>query len=128
LVALDEVGATVAVFPGATVAVFPGVGVAVAVGVGVVVGVGVGATAMKLFVNAVVQVTVLPPPFDEPLHWLMVIGKAVAPPVSVHWTRIDAPPPVADPLHWVTVAPVVLATGVQTVVGWVPPPVPEPMH
>ena len=89
---------------------------------------GVGAAATKLFVNAVVQVTVLPPPFEEPLHWLMVIGNADTTPVTSHLTRIDPPPPVADPLHCVTVAPVVLATGAHTVVGWVPPPVPEPMH
>jgi hypothetical protein len=95
---------------------------------GVVVGVVGVVAATKLFVKAVVQVTVLPPPFEEPLHWLMVIGKAVAPPVAVHFTRIVPPPLFPDPLHWVTVALVVLATGAHTVVGWVPPPVPEPMH
>src|ERR1700722_9259629 len=55
-------------------------------------------------------------------------GRAEAPPVSVHCTRVDAPPPFPEPLHWVTVAPLVLATGAHTRVGWVPPPVPEPMH
>jgi hypothetical protein len=58
----------------------------------------------------------------------MESGSADAPPVSVHFTRVDPPPPFPDPLHWVTVAPVVLATGAHTRIGWVPPPVPEPMH
>jgi hypothetical protein len=59
---------------------------------------------------------------------LIVTGSAVAPPVTLHFTRVDAPPPVAEPLHWVTVAPVVLATGAHNSVGCVPPPVPEPTH
>lgn len=58
----------------------------------------------------------------------MDTGRAVEPPVTVHFTRIEPPPPVPEPLHWVTVALVVLATGAHTVVGWVPPPVPDPMH
>ena len=56
------------------------------------------AAAMKLFVKAVVHVTVLPPPFEEPLHWLMVIGKAVVPPVAVHFTRIRAATVVPRPI------------------------------
>ena len=59
----------------------------------------------------------------------MVTGSAVEPPVTEHSTRDCRATAVADPLHWVTVAPVVLATGAQTTVGWVPPPpVPDPMH
>ena len=88
----------------------------------------VGVAASKLLVKPVVQVTVLPPPFDEPLHCVTVTGSAVAPPVTVHCTRVMAPPPFPEPLHWVTVAPVVAATGEHTSVGAVPPPVPEPMH
>jgi hypothetical protein len=114
------------------------VGVGVPVGVvgvvGVVVGVVgsvvvvVGAAAVKSLVKLVEQVTVLPPPLAEPLHWLMVTGSADAPPVTLHCTRVLAPPPFPEPLHWVTVAFVVLATGAQTTVGCVPPPVPEPTH
>ena len=104
--------------------------------VGVVVGVvgaagvvvGVVAAATKLLVKFVVQMTVLPPPLDDPLHWFTVTGSAVAVPVTLHCTRPLAPPPLPDPLHWVTVALVVLATGAQMTVGWVPPPVPDPTH
>jgi hypothetical protein len=88
----------------------------------------VGAAATKLLVNVVAHVTVLPPPLDEPLHWLTVIGSAVVAPVTSHCTLRLAPPPVPEPLHCVTTAFVVLATGAQSTVGWVPPPVPEPMH
>jgi hypothetical protein len=79
-------------------------------------------------VKVVVQMTVLPPPSEDPLHWLIVMGTAEAPPVTAQLTRVDPPPPFPEPLHWVTVAPEVLATGAHTVVGCVPPPVPEPMH
>jgi hypothetical protein len=88
----------------------------------------VGAAATRLLVKVVAHVTVLPPPFDEPLHWLTVIGSAVVAPVTLHCTLRLAPPPVPEPLHCVTTAFVVLATGAQSRVGWVPPPVPEPMH
>lgn len=98
------------------------VGVVVGVTGGVVGVVGrvvvvVGAAAMKLFVSVVMQVTVLPPPLEEPLHWLMVTGSADEPPVTSHCTLVLAPPPLPEPLHWVTAAPVVLATGAQTTVG-----------
>jgi hypothetical protein len=99
----------------------------VVVGFGAVVVVVVGA-AMKSLVNVTVQVTVLPPPFDDPLHWLIVTGSAVAAPVTSHCTRVLGPPPLAEPLHWVTLALVVLATGAHTTVGWVPPPPPDPTH
>jgi hypothetical protein len=101
------------------------VGVVGAVGTVVVV---VGAAATKLLVNVVIQVTVLPPPLAEPLHWLMVTGSADEPPVTSHCTLVLAPPPFPEPLHCVTVAPVVLATGAHTTVGWVPPSPPDPMH
>jgi hypothetical protein len=78
--------------------------------------------------NVVVQVTVLPPPLEEPLHWLIVTGNAVDAPVTVHFTRVDPPPPFPEPLHCVTVAFVVLAVGAHRRVGWIPPPAPDPMH
>jgi hypothetical protein len=81
-------------------------------------------------VIVVEQVTVLPPPLEEPLHWLIETGMADAPPVTVHFTRSGAPPPLAEPLHWSTVAFVVFATGAQFVggpTGETPPP-PEPLH
>jgi hypothetical protein len=128
---VPEVGAVgVLVGVGGVPGVVGVVGVVVGVvgALGIVVVVVVGTAAKKLLVKLTVQVTVLPPPLAEPLHWLMERGRAVAPPLSVHFTRVDPPPPLPDPLHWVTVAPEVLDTGAQTRIGWVPPPVPEPMH
>jgi hypothetical protein len=73
----------------------------------------------------VVQVTKLPPPFSEPLHWSTVTGKSELT-VPDALQVITPPPPVPDPLHWVTVAdPVEL--GMHPVMR-VPPPPPEPMH
>jgi hypothetical protein len=40
----------------------------------------------------------------------------------VHCSRTVPPPPLPDPLHCVNAALVVLAVGLQTSVGWVPPP------
>ena len=61
----------------------------------------VGATVM-LFVIETVQVTKLPPPFSEPLHWLTVTGKVeLLVPEALH--VIAPPPPVPEPLHCVTV-------------------------
>jgi hypothetical protein len=75
-----------------------------------------------------VQVTVLPPPPSEPLHWLIVTGRADATvAATLHCTRPAPPPPLAEPLHCVTVAPVVAPSGLQFVV-FTPPPVPDPMH
>jgi hypothetical protein len=107
--------------PDGAVGVVPGtvgvVDVGTVVGVVGIVVVVVGDVAMKLLVNVAIQVTVLPPPLEEPLHWLIVTGSAVAAPVTSHCTRVLAPPPFPEPLHWVTVAPVVLATGAHTTVG-----------
>lgn len=82
-------------------------------------GVGDAAAAVMLLVIAERQVTVAPPPFPEPLHWLTVTGRAV---VSVdgstlHCTRRVPPPPLPELLHWSMTAPVVLPSGVQEVVG-----------
>ena len=55
------------------------------------------------------QVTRLPPPLPEPLHWLIVTSSAdVVVPVARQFspTRV---PPFAEPLHWVIAAPVVFA-------------------
>ncbi|HEX3541333.1 MAG TPA: hypothetical protein VHT75_12945 [Acidimicrobiales bacterium] len=87
---------------------------------------------MKLLVIEVVQVTVLPPPLEEPLHWLTVTGSALAAPMTLQFTRSGAPPPLAELLHWSTTAFVVLRSA-----GWLQriglpvgetPPWPEPLH
>lgn len=87
---------------------------------------------MTLVVTLALQVTVAPPPFPEPLHWLMVTLRSelvVEADPTVQRTRCVPPPPLPDPLHWVTVAPVVLAgNGEQSVVGAVPPPSPDALH
>jgi hypothetical protein len=89
--------------PDGVVGVVPGtvgvVDVGTLVGVVGIVVVVVGDAAMKLLVNVVIQVTVLPPPLEEPLHWLIVTGSAVAAPVTSHCTRVLAPPPFPEPLH-----------------------------
>ena len=74
-------------------------GVVVVVTGGVVVVVTGGVGVAKLLVNVLMHVTVLPPPLEEPLHWVMVTGRAVAAPVTEHVTRPGAPPPFPDPLH-----------------------------
>jgi hypothetical protein len=80
-----------------------------------------------LVVMLVRHVTVLPPPFPVPLHWLMEIGSAGLIVDGSTVQRTVPPPPFADPLHWVTVAPVVVAgNGSQSTVP--PPPPPEPTH
>ena len=80
-----------------------------------------------LVVMEVRHVTMLPPGFPVPLHWLTLIGRAGLIVEGSTVQRTVAPPPFADPLHWVTVAPVVLAgNGSQSVVP--PPPCPEPLH
>jgi hypothetical protein len=91
--------------------------------------VGAGA-ARTLFEIFAVQVTVLPPPFAEPSHWLIltVIAGVTVEVVTVHFTRMLPPPPLPEPLHWVMVAPLVEPIGLHAVVGWVPPPFPEPLH
>jgi hypothetical protein len=40
----------------------------------------------KLLVTVAEQVTALPPPVAEPLHWLMVTGSAAVAPVTVQFT------------------------------------------
>ena len=80
---------------------------------------------MTLVVMVVVQVTKLPPPFSEPLHWSTVTGNAaLVVPEAVQ--VMSPPPPLPEPLHWVTVGdPCEL--GMHAVM-FVPPPPPEPMH
>jgi hypothetical protein len=76
-------------------------------------------------VMVVVQVTKLPPPVSESLHWSTKTGNAaLVVPEAVH--VIMPPPPVPERLHWVTLGdPSDLALHA---VMLVPPPVPEPMH
>ena len=85
-----------------------------------------GAAARMLLVIDDVQVTRLPPPLPDPLHWLMVTGNAEdtveGPTVQVTM----APPPLPEPLHWVIVAPDVELDGLH--VRLAPPPSAEPMH
>jgi hypothetical protein len=40
----------------------------------------------RALMNAVEQVTALPPPVAEPLHWLTFMGRAVVPPATLHFT------------------------------------------
>jgi hypothetical protein len=78
-----------------------------------------------LVVMVVEHVTVLPPPFSEPLHWSTVTGNAaLVVPDAVQ--AMNPPPPVPDPLHCVT-------TGEPWPLGrhavmLVPPPPPDPLH
>src|SRR6476659_9125992 len=79
----------------------------------------------RRFVMLAEQITSAPPPFVEPLHWLMVTlcDEGVVP-VAVQVSPTSVPP-LAEPWHWVIVAPVVVAgNGSQPVV--IPPP--EPTH
>ena len=92
------VGGVVVVVTGGVVVLVTG-GVVVVVTGGVVVVVTGGVGVAKLLVNVLMHVTVLPPPLEEPLHWVMVTGRAVAAPVTEHVTRPGAPPPFPDPLH-----------------------------
>jgi hypothetical protein len=108
----------------------PGDGLGDGVGVGLVDGLVVG--AVMLVEIPVRQLTVDPPPFPEPLHWLIVTVSNVVlvePESTVHRTRCVPPPPLPEPLHWVTAAPAVFDDdGSQAVVGAVPPPVPDVLH
>ena len=47
------------------------------------------------------QVTVLPPPLPDSLHWLMVMGKAeeIVFSPTLHCTRMEPPPPLPALLH-----------------------------
>jgi hypothetical protein len=83
-----------------------------------------------LLIRETVQVTVAPPPFPDPLHWSTVTGSAevCVDGSTEHRTRMVPPPPLPELLHWVTVAPVVLPSGVHSVVGAVPPPCPDTLH
>jgi hypothetical protein len=78
-----------------------------------------------LLVKLAEQIMRAPPPLAEPLHWVIVTGRAEAmEPVAVQVmpTRV---PPLAEPLHWVIAALVVVAgKGLQPVV--IPPP--DPTH
>ena len=76
-------------------------------------------------VIVVEQVTVLPPPFSEPLHWSTVTGnEALVVPAAVH-TRVP-PPPLPEPLHCDTDGePCVLEMHAVTSA---PPPWPDPLH
>jgi hypothetical protein len=57
--------------------------------------------SVTFVVIVVEQVTVLPPPFSDPLHWSTVTGnEALVVPDAVH-TSV-APPPLPEPLHWDT--------------------------
>ena len=47
------------------------------------------AAGMKLLVDAVMQVTALPPPVAVPLHWVTVTGSADVPPVTVQSTVVS---------------------------------------
>ena len=91
---------------------------------GVVVG-GVVEVSVMFVVIVVEHVTVLPPPFSEPLHWSTVTGNAsFTVPDAVQ--TMNPPPPVPEPLHWVT-------SGEPCELDWhavmlVPPPPPDPMH
>lgn len=70
------------------------------------------------------QITSAPPPFADPLHWLIRTPPTARVPVALH-RRPTSVPPFADPLHWVIAAPVVVAgNGSQFLV--MPPP--EPTH
>jgi hypothetical protein len=106
------------------------VGVGVTVGDGVTVGVGEGWE--MLLVRPVRHVTVAPPPFPEPTHWLTdttMSGVVVEFELTVHCTRCVPPPPFPELLHWVTLAPLVVAgNGLQRTVGAVPPPSPDVLH
>jgi hypothetical protein len=77
-----------------------------------------------LLIIETVQVTVLPPPLPDPLHWFTVTGSAdVAVEVPVaHRSRNVPPPPFAEPLHCVIAALVVLPRLSHSNVGAVPPP------
>ena len=123
-------GVSVGVEDGVGFAEGPGVADGVGPADGVIVGAGVG--AVMLFVTLASQITVAPPPFPEPLHWLTATLRnevVVEPEPTVHLTRCVPPPPLPEPLHCVTVAPVVLAgNGLHAVVGAVPPPSPDALH
>jgi hypothetical protein len=99
----------------------------VGIGLGVAVG---GAATFTTLTTLALQVTVLPPPLADPLHWLILtlIAEVTVDVVTVHFTRLLPPPPLPDPLHWVMVAPLVEPSGLHWVVGCVPPPFPDPMH
>ena len=77
-----------------------------------------------------VQVTRSPPPFAESLHWTIVTGNSedTVEVGTVHWTRWVAPPLLPAVLHSVMSAPEAEDVGAQLIVGWVPPPCPDPMH
>ena len=73
----------------------------------------------------VVQLTMPPPPFAEPLHWSTVTGNVeLTIPVAVQCDGNTRPPPLPDPLHWVMVAPVVFAGYGLQVFGALPRPSP----
>lgn|SRR5690242_18184684 len=70
------------------------------------------------------QMTRAPPPFVDPLHWLIVTKPDASSPVAVHVSSTSVPP-LAEPLHCVMSAPLVVAgKGSHPVV--IPPP--EPTH
>src|SRR3954470_8104963 len=70
------------------------------------------------------QMTSAPPPFVEPLHWLIVTKPDACAPLAVHVNSTSVPP-FADPLHCVMSAPLVVAgKGSHPVV--IPPP--DPTH
>ena len=85
---------------------------------------------MMLLETDTAQVTVLPPPLLEPLHWSTVTGKALASveEVTVHSTRMEPPPPLPEELHCVIAASVVSPSGSHCTVGAIPPPPPDPLH
>jgi len=86
---------------------------------------GAGLAASTLFVMLAEHTVRVPPPLDEPLHWLIVTARPedwVPDAVQVS----DAPPSLPEPLHWVIVAVVVVAgSGLQALTV---PVVTDPLH
>jgi hypothetical protein len=87
------------------------------------------ALAVTFVLIRALQVTVLPPGFPEPLHWLirMAIARLTVDRASTVHDTVP-PPPLPEPLHCVMVAVVVLAGVGRQPVVLPPPPCPEPTH
>ena len=100
--------------------------VAAVVAAGVATGEAAGVLALlRLVMMLAWQVTVDPPTFPVPLHWVILIGMArltLDRGSTVQWTV--PPPPLPEPLHWVTVGP---DTG-EGLHSATPPPWAEPTH
>jgi len=85
--------------------------VAAVVAAGVATGEAAGVLALlRLVMMLAWQVTVDPPTFPVPLHWVTLIGIARLTLDRGSTVQCTVPPPpLAEPLHWVTVATVVAA-------------------